>query len=130
MSSAPRPLSPHLTIYKPQLTSILSITHRMTGVALAVGTALMVAWLWTAAYNPGFYSTLHEYLHSCIGQLLLAGWTLAFFYHLANGIRHLFWDIGKGFSLPAAYRSGWLVVAFALLMTAATWYFIYYGAAQ
>lgn len=116
-----RPTSPHLTIYRKQITSVLSITHRLTGVALAVGSALLVAWLYVAAYDPSNYSILYGYMTSDWGRVLMLGWTLAFYYHLSNGIRHLFWDIGKGFTIPQATRSGWLVVILTVVMTGVTW---------
>jgi succinate dehydrogenase / fumarate reductase cytochrome b subunit len=116
-----RPLSPHLGIYRWQITMTLSILHRATGMALVAGTLLLVSWLCTAAYAPRFYPELSEFILSPVGQLLLLGWMLSFYFHFANGIRHLFWDIGKGFALPAATRSGWLVVIFAIAMTAFTW---------
>ena len=121
MTNSNRPVSPHLSIYRPQISSVLSITHRLTGLALFAGTALMVAWLWSAAYAPAFYATLHEALASPLGKLCLLGWTLAFYFHLGNGIRHLFWDAGYGFTLPVMARSGWAVIVFTLLMTATTW---------
>src|SRR5271154_5369551 len=110
MSSNKRPPSPHLSIYRPQISSVLSITHRLTGLALFAGTALLVLWLWSAAYAPAFYGTLHHALASVIGRVCLLGWLLAFYYHLSNGIRHLFWDAGMGFSLPQVDRSGWAVI--------------------
>ena len=116
-----RPTSPHLSIYRPQISTVLSIMHRMTGVALFAGTALLVAWLWSIAYAPAFYSTLHDIIASPVGQLCLLGWTAAFYYHLCNGIRHLFWDIGKGFTLPVMTRSGWAVIFATLFLTAFTW---------
>ena len=116
-----RPTSPHLSIYRPQISSVLSIMHRITGVALFVGTSIIVIWLWSAAYAPALYTNLHSMIASVIGQLLLLGWTLAFYYHLSNGIRHLFWDMGKGFALPTMHKSGVAVVASTLLMTALTW---------
>ena len=128
MSQVPRPTSPHLTIYRPQISSVLSISHRITGVALYVGTALMVLWLWSAAYAPEYYAQLHTLLASRFGQLLLIGWTAAFYYHLANGIRHLFWDMGKGLALPQANASGWMVLLFTLVATLFTWGFIHQGA--
>lgn len=121
MSQVKRPLSPHLTIYRPQITSVLSITHRMTGLALVAGSFLVVYWLWVAAYDPSAYEKFHECLGSVLGRIALLGWTLAFYYHLCNGIRHLFWDIGKGFSIPAVTRSGIAVVISAVLLTAFTW---------
>ncbi len=120
-----RPLSPHLSIYRPQISTVLSILHRLTGLALVAGTGLMVAWLWAAAYAPVSYATLHNGMASPIGELCLLGWTLAFYFHLGNGIRHLFWDIGMGFALPVMNRSGWAVIAFTALMTAATWGLVY-----
>jgi succinate dehydrogenase / fumarate reductase cytochrome b subunit len=110
MSSGNRPLSPHLQIYRPQLTAVLSILHRLTGVALAPGTLLLVYWLAAAAAGPEAFATAQVLVGSIVGRLLLLGWTFALFYHLCNGIRHLFWDAGYGLELPDLYRSGWLVV--------------------
>ncbi len=120
----PRPTSPHLTIYRPQITTVLSITHRLTGLALVAGSALLVAWLWIAAYAPDHYAELHACLASLPGQIALMGWLASFYYHLANGIRHLFWDIGMGFKLSHATASGWLVVLFTIGMTLFSWGFI------
>ena len=119
---APRPVSPHISIYRWQITMVMSILHRATGLALFAGSAMIVVWLWSAAYAPAFYVTLHEGLSSFIGQFCLLGWVASFYYHLGNGIRHLFWDMGKGFALPVMRRSGLLVVAFAIVMTATTWF--------
>lgn len=124
-SSVPRPISPHLSIYRPQISSVLSILHRITGLALYAGASLIVFWLFSAAYAPAFYPTLHEAMHSGFGQVCLLGWTLAFYYHFANGIRHLFWDAGLGFSLPVMHRTGWAVVIVTLAMTAVTWFIAY-----
>jgi succinate dehydrogenase / fumarate reductase cytochrome b subunit len=121
MTRHPRPLSPHLTIYKKQISSVLSILHRMTGFGLFFGALLLVAWLAVAAYAPTMYGEFTVLATSGLGQLVLLGFTLAFYYHLCNGIRHLFWDIGKGFSVPAMTRSGWLVVVSALVLTALSW---------
>lgn len=127
MASSSRPTSPHLTIYRPQISTVLSIAHRITGVGLYIGLILFAYWLWTAAYNPTGYTSLHECLSSWIGRIFLFGWTFAFFYHFANGIRHLFWDIGKGFELPVMARTGWAAVFFAILMTGFVWGFIFAG---
>lgn len=123
MPSDRRPISPHLTIYRPQITSVLSITHRATGIWLFFGALMLVAWLYVVAYAPGYYPTLHACLSSWVGQLGLLSWMAAFYYHLGNGIRHLFWDIGKGFAIPQFTASGWAVIIFALVMTAVTWGF-------
>ena len=121
MAAGNRPLSPHLQVYRPQLTSMLSILHRITGVALAVGTLLLVYWLAAAAGGPESYAAAQGFIGSFFGQLLLFGWTVALFYHLANGIRHLFWDAGYGFELPTVYRSGQAVVIAAAVLTVVSW---------
>jgi succinate dehydrogenase / fumarate reductase cytochrome b subunit len=121
MASQNRPLSPHLQVYKPQLTSVMSIMHRATGIALAVGTLLLLCWLIAAATGERAFNDVQAFNASWIGRLLLLGWSYALFYHLCNGIRHLFWDAGKGFELDAAYRNGWLVVAASVVLTAAAW---------
>lgn len=121
MTVRDRPLSPHLQIYRPQLTSVLSISHRMTGIALAVGTLLLVYWLAAAAAGPDAYAMAQSVVGSAIGIILLFGWTYALFYHLCNGIRHLFWDAGYGFDLPTVYRSGWAVVGCSVGLTLLVW---------
>lgn len=119
--SISRPTSPHLSVYRWLITNTLSILHRLTGVGLVVGTALLVLWLYTAAYDPENYYALHAFMSGNIGKLLLLGWTLAFFYHFSNGIRHLFWDMGYGFDLREVTRSGWVVLFFTAIMTALSW---------
>lgn len=121
MSSAKRPLSPHLQVYRPQLTSILSITHRLSGVALSVGTLLLVYWLAAAAAGPEAFESAQSFVGSFLGRLLLFGWTIGLFFHLCNGIRHLFWDVGLGFELDDVYRSGWTVVAATAVLSLMTW---------
>lgn len=117
-----RPISPHLQVYKPQLTSMLSILHRATGAFLALGTPFLVYWLVALAAGPQSYVEAQALASHWLGQLLLAGWTFGLMYHLCNGIRHLFWDIGQGFELETLYRTGWLVLIAALLLTAAIWF--------
>ena len=107
-----RPLSPHLQIYKPQLTSMLSILHRATGIAL---------WVICAAADPATYARFESFNTSILGRIFLGGWLFSAFYHLCNGIRHLFWDAGYGFELKDAYRSGWIVLAVALIATVVSW---------
>ena len=116
-----RPLSPHLQIYRPQLTSVLSILHRGTGIALAVGTLMLVWWLVAAAAGPGPFATAQGFIGSWLGLLILFGWTFSLFFHLCNGIRHLFWDAGLGFELKTAYASGWTVVAASGGLTVLAW---------
>jgi succinate dehydrogenase / fumarate reductase, cytochrome b subunit len=121
MRSPDRPLSPHLQVYRWQLTSVLSILHRATGIALVAGAILLVWWLVAAAAGPGPYGAVEAFLRSWIGLLLLFGWTLSLFYHLCNGIRHLAWDAGWGFDLETTYRTGWTVLAAAALLTILAW---------
>ncbi len=116
-----RPLSPHLQIYRWQLTSVMSILHRVTGIALAVGTLLLVYWTAALAAGPDAFAAAQDVVGSIIGQLLLFGWTVALFYHLCNGIRHLFWDAGRGFELRTAYASGWVVVVATALLSVIAW---------
>ena len=121
MASDNRPLSPHLQVYKPQLTSVMSIMHRATGIALAAGTLLLVCWLVAAALGESTFNGVQAFVASWVGKFVLFGWSFALFYHLCNGIRHLFWDAGKGFGLEAAYRNGWLVVVASIALTVLAW---------
>ena len=116
-----RPLSPHLQVYRPQLTTVLSITHRLTGMALSVGSILLLIWVGTLAMGQESYHTISQWFTCPFGITLLMGWAFCFYFHLANGIRHLFWDWGWGYELGAVYRSGWIVVGFAALLTILTY---------
>ncbi len=120
MPPTERPLSPHIQIYRPQITSVLSIVHRITGVALTFGTLFLTWWLVSAAYGPDAFATAQAFLGSIVGHLLLWGFTFAVFYHLANGVRHLLWDFGWGFELPQVRQSGVVMVAFAVVATLIT----------
>ena len=123
------PISPFMLpkYYRFQITSTLSILHRLTGIALAVGSALLALWLVAIAQGGKLFSAMHDFLASPFGRVLLFGWSLAFFYHLASGIRHLLWDTGRGFELPTVYRSGYLVLVLTVLMTAVTWLYVFFG---
>ena len=121
MPSGSRPLSPHLQVYRPQWTMVLSISHRITGVGLSLGTLLLVYWLAAAAAGPEAFETAQEVIGSWIGRLFLFGWTFALFYHLCNGIRHLVWDAGYGFELETAYRSGLAVLVSSGVLTLLSW---------
>ncbi|MEQ9332118.1 succinate dehydrogenase, cytochrome b556 subunit [Thalassobaculum sp.] len=121
MSVDRRPLSPHLQVYKPQLTSVLSISHRITGVALAVGTLLLAWWLIAAAAGPDAFAVVQGFLGSWLGYLILFGFSYALMYHLCNGIRHLFWDAGYGFELGTVYKSGWATVIASAALTVIAW---------
>ena len=116
-----RPLSPHLQVYRPQLTSVLSILHRATGIALSVGALYLATWVIYAAASPRAYAYFQGFNSSIVGRILLAGWLFCIFYHLCNGIRHLFWDAGLGFELKTAYASGWAVLAATAVLTLIAW---------
>ena len=120
-----RPLSPHLQIYKPQITSVLSITHRATGVFLSFGGILFSYWLISATYGSDAFDTAQSVLRSWLGQLILMGLTFSIFYHLGNGIRHLAWDMGWGFERYQIRLTAWLTIFFALVMTAVTLGYLY-----
>lgn len=106
-----RPLSPHLQVYKPQITSVLSIMNRATGIALSAGTLLLVWWLVAAASSDKAYATVSAVIRSPLGLLALFGWTASLWYHFFAGIRHLAWDSGFGYDLTTTHRSGWATVA-------------------
>ena len=125
MSNQDRPLSPHLQVYRPQITSVLSIAHRATGIVLAAGLLLLLWWLAAAASGPDAFETAQAAAGSFLGRLLLFGWTFALFYHLCNGIRHLFWDMGRGFELDTVSLTGWLAVGSAALLTVLAWVLAY-----
>ena len=118
-----RPLSPFMIgpYYRAQLTSMLSITHRATGVGLAAGTLFMVCWLMSLAAGEAAYADFAAHAGAWYGQLLLLGWRWALMYHLCNGIRHLFWDAGMGLDLKTAYASGYAVIAASIVLTGAIW---------
>jgi succinate dehydrogenase / fumarate reductase cytochrome b subunit len=118
-----RPLSPFMIgpYYKAQLTSMMSITHRLTGLALAAGTLFITIWVMSAATGAESYGGFVYCAKSIPGRLLMFAYSWALLYHLCNGIRHLFWDIGRGFELKTAYASGYFVIAASLVLTALTW---------
>ena len=121
MPQSARPLSPHLGIYKWQLTMTLSIVHRATGIALAAGTVLLIWALLSLSNGPEAYAHVQAFCASGPGMVLLFGWSWSLCYHLCNGIRHLAWDSGWGFEIPRAYLTGWSVVVVSVLMTLAIW---------
>ena len=121
MSNHDRPLSPHLSIYRWPVTMASSIFHRATGVGLSVGFVLFVIWLADMAVGPDAYAALMGVLDSMIGRILLIGWSWAFFYHLANGIRHLVWDAGYGFEKSTATASAWVVMVLSTVLTVCFW---------
>lgn len=122
-----RPLSPFMfpTWYRFQMTSALSILHRLTGIALSAGSILLTWWLIAVAAGGPLFAATHAFMSSPIGISLLVLWSMAFFYHLCSGIRHLVWDLGHGFQIRDAYRSGYTVLAATVLLTAVTWLYVY-----
>jgi len=121
MARNDRPLSPHVGLYRWQISNSLSILHRMTGILLSFGALALVGWLVSIVAGPSAYASLNEFFSSPLGALMLLGWTFCFFYHLSNGIRHLAWDTGHGLEKERARQTGWLVVAVAVIMTLGTW---------
>jgi succinate dehydrogenase / fumarate reductase, cytochrome b subunit len=119
-TNSKRPLSPHLTIYRRQITSVLSILHRITGVGLVVPAALIVWWLLAAGSNPTAFGVADAVLTSWFGKTILTLSLWAFWYHFANGIRHLVWDSGRGFELVTVTRSGVAVVVASVVLTVLT----------
>jgi succinate dehydrogenase / fumarate reductase cytochrome b subunit len=116
-----RPRSPNIQIYRPQLTSVLSIANRISGVFLTVAAIGLVVWLVAAAEGPQTYLAVQDTLASPLGRVALFASTFAFFLHFCGGIRHLAWDAGYGFELGAIYASGWAVVAASVALTVAAW---------
>lgn len=121
MSTPGRPLSPHLSIYRWPITMTLSILHRLSGIALSVGLVAYAVWLVAASSNDADYGRYVDFMSSWYGQVMLIGWSAAFFFHFANGVRHLAWDLGYGFELPTANGSAWFVVVLTIVLTAAFW---------
>ncbi len=116
-----RPMSPHLQVYRPQLTSILSIMNRVTGMALSAGTALLVWWLAAAASGPVAFDRVQWFIGSPVGLFMLFGWTAALFYHFFGGIRHLAWDAGYGYELDKVHMSGWATMIATVVCTVLVW---------
>jgi succinate dehydrogenase / fumarate reductase, cytochrome b subunit len=123
MSARPRPTSPHAGIYRWQIGNTLSILHRVTGAALALGLLALSYWLVSLAGGPDSYISAARFFEGPIGLIFLLGWTFSFLFHLLNGIRHLFWDAGRGFERTQRQLSGWAAVlgAIALTLSVAAW---------
>lgn len=118
-----RPLSPFMLgqYYRFQISSFLSITHRVTGVGLALGSILLAVWVTSAAMGPLEFGQFNSIAHSPFGLFLLLGWSWALLYHLCNGIRHLVWDVGYAFEKKDVDLGGWIVVVASVVLTAAVW---------
>lgn len=120
MAADNRPLSPHLQVYRWQVTMAVSILHRVTGVGLGLGLLLLTWWLVAAASGPEYFDFVQAIMTSMVGRVLLFGFTLALFFHACNGIRHLVWDLGYGFEIGTARRSSWVVIVAAVVLTVLT----------
>jgi len=121
MASDQQPLSPHLQVYRWQLTSVMSILHRFTGIALAIGAILLVSWIGAASDGPDSFVGMQWFLASPLGLILMFGWSVALFYHLCNGIRHLWWDTGRGLELKSVYATGYAVLVATAALTIVAW---------
>lgn len=127
MSQPSRPLSPHLQVYRWAVSNTLSILHRMTGVALSIGAIALIGWLLALAAGQASFLQFSDLFRGLVGQFLLLGLSFAFFFHLCNGIRHLAWDIDRGFDKHYARKSGLVVFSISVLLTLAFWGFVLMG---
>ena len=123
--SRPRPLSPHLQIYRLPLPALMSISHRLSGVVLSTGTILVAIWLMMLAAGEASFALAQTVVSHPLGQLVLFGYSVALFYHACNGVRHLFWDAVIGLNIPAIYKSGRVAIALAAVLTVLFWAALY-----
>ena len=121
MSNSNFPVSPHLQIYRMPLTALLSITHRLTGIFLALGSVLLIWILAAAAQGAEAYAVVIPHFQAWYGQIFLLGFLFSLYLHFCNGIRHLFWDVGYGFELETVDLTAKIAIAVALVLTVATW---------
>lgn len=125
--SRPRPLSPHLSIWRFQLPAVMSITHRITAVILTSGTVLLTAWLLALAFGENSFNLVSMIISHPLGQFVMFGYSVVLFYHASNGVRHLFWDFGKGLDIPGVYTSGRIALAAMVVLTVGFWAFIFFS---
>ena len=116
-----RPLSPHLQVYRPQMTSVMSILHRAAGVVLTTGTLIMAAWLVSLALGKKAYDVVVMVIGHPLGQFVLFGYSVALIYHALNGVRHLGWDLGFGLTIPQVYKNGQIVLVLTVVLTMGLW---------
>ncbi len=121
MATPERPLSPHLWIYRRQITTVLSILHRITGVVLFIGAFGIAWWLLAVSATESRYAQFAELAASLPGQIVLGGFSYCLMYHLLNGLRHLLWDSGRGFEIKQFYATGWAVVILSFVLTGGIW---------
>jgi succinate dehydrogenase / fumarate reductase cytochrome b subunit len=119
--SAARPLSPHLSVYRPLINMVMSILHRITGVALYLGTLLLAAWLIAAATGEGPFGRINSFFAHPVGRIVLFGYTWVLLHHMLGGLRHLVWDTGRGFSIAQVNALSWLTIIGSVLLTLALW---------
>ena len=122
MASRQRPISPHIQVYRWQVQMVTSILHRATGIVLVAGSLLFVWGLWALAAGPGQWAGFSDCVRSIPGFVVLFGWSWAFAYHLANGIRHVIQDAGWGFAIPEFIRNSWTTIIASLVLTALIWF--------
>ncbi len=120
-----RPLSPHLQIYKPIPTMVMSIVHRITGVGLYAGTALLAWWLAAAAAGPAYFDWVNGLFGSIFGRLILLGYTWALIHHMFGGIRHLIWDTGRMLEKDVSTRMAWVTLIASVAATLLVWFAAY-----
>ena len=116
-----RPLSPHLQVYRPQMTSVMSILHRAAGVVLTTGTLIMAVWLVSLALGKEAYDVVVMVIGHPLGQFVLFGYSVALIYHALNGVRHLGWDLGFGLTIPQVYKNGQIVLFLTVVLTMGLW---------
>ncbi|MBB6189422.1 succinate dehydrogenase, cytochrome b556 subunit [Rhodanobacter sp. MP7CTX1] len=124
MADTRRPLSPHMQVYRWQVQMVTSILHRATGIALAVGSLLVICGLLDLAAGEDSFNHFKSMIGSPLGMVLLIGWTWALFYHLCNGIRHLIQDAGAGYAITQFVRSSWLSVIASVVLTLLVWAYV------
>ncbi|HEN47333.1 MAG TPA: succinate dehydrogenase, cytochrome b556 subunit [Mizugakiibacter sp.] len=129
MEPTPRPLSPHLGIYRWQVQMVTSILHRATGIALVFGSLVVLAGLFALAMGETSYTAFQHFAASPLGLILLLGWTWALAFHACNGLRHLFQDAGLGYATAVFVRNGWLVIIASLVLTILIWAWVIFGGA-
>jgi len=127
MPTSKRPLSPHLQVYRLPFTALTSISHRITGALLILGALYVAAWIISAALGPEEYAFVTSLLDNTIGTYVMIGWSLALYYHLCNGVRHLIWDTGLMLKQKSAYMAGYIVILTALMLTFLTWAHVFSG---
>ena len=125
--SRPRPLSPHLSIWRFQLPAVMSITHRMTGVILASGTILLTCWLLALAFGENSFNLVSIIIFHPLGQLVMFGYSVVLFYHASNGVRHLFWDFGKALDVQGVYTSGRIALITMFFLIVGFWSVIFFS---